>query len=78
MAPEEKGYKRNRIPISFSEAHDETNSGAPAEGSATPAESDAEWEVTIDPDSDVDATSPEQEVFDSGGAPPSPSPQADG
>jgi molecular chaperone GrpE len=78
MAPEEKGSTRNRIPISFSEADDETNSGASAEGLATPSESDAEWEVTIDTDSDVDATEPEQEGLDSGGSPPSPSPQADG
>jgi molecular chaperone GrpE len=60
MAPEEKGSTGNRIPISFSEADDETNSGAPPEELATPSESDADWEVTFDEDSDEDETEPEE------------------
>lgn len=66
MAPEEKGSAGNRIPISFSEADDETNSGAPPEGSATPSDLDADWEVTFD----EDETEPEEPV-DSSGSPPS-------
>ena len=78
MAPEENGSARNRIPISFSDEDDETSSGAPAEGSATSAESDEEPEVTIDIASDDDATEPENGEFENGGSHPSPSPQADG
>jgi molecular chaperone GrpE len=78
MAPEEKGDTRNRIPISFSEADDEANSGAKAEGSDTSSESDAaDREVTIDM-SDVAGVDDEQEALDNDGSPPSPSPQADG
>ena len=76
MAPEEKGSTGNRIPISFSEADDETNSGAPPEESATPSESDADWEVTFDEDLDDDAEP--EEAADSSGSSPSPSSQADG
>ena len=76
MAPEENGSTRNRIPISFSEADDET-SGAPGNGSDTPSESDDEWEVTMDTAANGDATE-QEEAFDTGGSPPSPSPQADG
>ena len=68
MAPEEKGSTGNRIPIS--EADDETNSGAPPEGSATQSDSDADWEVTFDEDSDADETEAEEAV-DSSGSPPS-------
>jgi molecular chaperone GrpE len=89
MAPEEKGYTRNRIPINFSEADDETNSGAQVEGSVTPSELDVEGEVgqptgaaplstPFDTAPDDDATDPERPAFDRDGAPPSPSPQADG
>lgn len=75
MAPEEKGDTRNRIPISFSDAEDEANSGAQTEGSDPSSESDADAEVTIDT-LDVDATEDEQEAVQ--GSPPIPSPQADG
>ena len=68
MAPEEKGSTGNRIPISFSE-DDETNSGAPPEGSAKPSDSDADWEVTFDEDSDEDETEAEEAV-DTNGSPP--------
>jgi molecular chaperone GrpE len=68
MAPEEKGSTGNRIPISFSE-DDETNSGAPPEGSAKPSDSDADWEVTFDEDSDENETEAEEEV-DGSGSPP--------
>jgi len=68
MAPEEKGSTGNRIPISFSE-DDETNSGAPPEGSAKPSDSDADWEVTFDEDSDEDETEAEDAV-DNSGSPP--------
>jgi molecular chaperone GrpE len=76
MAPEEKGDTRNRIPISFSEADEEANSGAPAEGSDTTAESDAaDLGVTIDTS---DANGADDEHLDDAGSPPHPSPQADG
>jgi molecular chaperone GrpE len=61
MAPEEKDM-RNRIPISFSEADDETDSGAPAEGS----EANEEWEVTVE--SDDDTTEQDQDAFNNGGS----------
>lgn len=78
MAPEEKGDTRNRIPISFSEADDEANSGAQAEESDTSSEPDAaDREVTIDM-SDLAGVDDEQEAPDNDGSPPSPSPQADG
>ena len=70
MAPEEKGSTGNRIPISFSE-DDETNSDAPPDGSATPSDSDADWEVTFEEDSDEDETAP-AEAVDGSGSPPSP------
>lgn len=68
MAPEEKGSRGNRIPISFSE-DDETNSGALPEGSANPSDSDADWEVTFDEDSDENDTEAEEAVDNSGSAP---------
>lgn len=76
MAPEEKGDKGNSIPISFPESDDETNSGAPPEGSARPSAPAADGEVKADMASDGDAAEPDE--FESDDAPPSPSPQADG
>lgn len=82
MAPEEKDT-RNRIPISFSDADD--NSGDEVEESVTPSELDVgEEEETkglptgAAPVGNEDATAFEQPAFDNEGAPPSPSPQADG
>ena len=77
MAPEEKGDTRSRIPISFSEADEEANSGATAEESETPSAPDADWGVTVDT-SGVNGVNDEQEAPDDAGLPPSPSPQADG
>jgi molecular chaperone GrpE len=64
MAPEEKGPTSNRIPISFSEADDETNSDASPEGPTISSDSDADWEVTFD----EDEAEPESAV-DSNGSP---------
>ncbi|MEP6911911.1 MAG: nucleotide exchange factor GrpE [bacterium] len=72
MAPEEKGPTGNRIPISFSEADDETNSDASTEGPTISSDSDADWEVTFD----EDETAPENAVDSSGF--PHPSSAADG
>ena len=74
MAPEENGDSRNRIPISFSEADDETDSGASAEGLDTLSDENEEWEVTVE--SDDDET--EQDAFDGGGSSSSPSSLLDG
>lgn len=76
MAPEEKGDTRNRIPISFSEADDETDSGASAEGSDISSEPNEEWEVTVE--SDDDPTEQEQDGFDSGGSSTSAGARVDG
>src|SRR5712675_49888 len=64
MAREEKGPNGNSIPISFSEADDETNSEASAEGPTISSDSDADWEVTFD----EDETEPENAVDSSGSA----------
>ena len=72
MAPEEKGPTGNRIPISFSEGDDETNSDASPEGPTISSDSDADWEVTFD----EDETEPEDAVDSSGS--PGPSPPAEG
>jgi molecular chaperone GrpE len=78
MAPADKGDTRNRIPISFSDADDEANSGAHAEGSDTPPESDAgDWEVTIDT-SDLEGADEQEALVSDDDPPPSTSPQADG
>ena len=69
MAPEEKGPTSNRIPISFSEEDDETNSDASPEGPTISSDSDADWEVTFD----EDETEPEDGV-DSSGSPGTSSP----
>ena len=72
MAPEEKGPTGNRIPISFSDGDDETNSDASPEGPTISSDSDADWEVTFD----EDETGPEDAVDSSGS--PGPSSPADG
>ncbi len=72
MAPEDKGPTGNRIPISFSEGDDETNSDASPEGPTISSDSDADWEVTFD----EDETEPEDAVDSSGS--PGPSSPADG
>lgn len=77
MAPEENGDTRSRIPISFSDADDEANSGAHAEVSPGPSATDDDWEVTV-VSSDVDAADENSVALDADGPPPSPSPQADG
>lgn len=74
MAPEENGDKR--IPISFPDSDDETDSGAPPSGSARTSAPAADGEVKADVASDGNAAEPDE--FESDGAPPSPSPQADG
>jgi molecular chaperone GrpE len=78
MAPEDNGDTRNRIPVSFSDSEDEANSGVAAEGSAKPAQSDDDSEVTIDTTPDADAKLDEQVRLSSAGSPPGPLPQADG
>jgi molecular chaperone GrpE len=74
MTPEEKGDKR--IPISFPDSDDETDSGAPPAGSARTAAPAADGEVKADMASDGNAAEPDE--FESDDAPPAPSPQADG
>jgi molecular chaperone GrpE len=75
MAPEENGHNSNRIPIRFSDEDDGTTSGAKTKTPDLAAQTDEAWEIDLD--SDNDANEQEQEAVD-GGAPPSPSPQADG
>lgn len=71
MAPEENGSPPNRIPISFS-GDDETTADAQSEESDAPSVSDDEVEIELTSESNA-----EQEAVHSG-APPTPSPQADG
>ena len=72
MAPEEKGPNGNRIPISFSEEDDETNTDTSPEGPTISPDADADWEVTFD----EDETAPEDGVDSSDS--PVPSSPADG
>ncbi len=78
MAPEKKGNRWNRIPISFLDSDEETGLDAASEESPRPSVEDDEQELMSDMSSDLDAIQPEQEAFDPDDAPVLPSPQADG
>lgn len=73
--PEEKSDTRNRIPIKFSDTDDDGGTSTPDEGAEIPSTSEDDWEVTLDTS---DLMLDEQDPFDTGDAPPGPSPQADG
>jgi molecular chaperone GrpE len=75
MAPEEKRDASNRIPINFAEGDDEKTSDAQTEEPDLMAQTDEDWEIELD--SDTDENERDQEPVDSG-SPQNPSPQADG
>lgn len=76
MAPEKKGDRSNRIPISFLDSDNENRSAS--EESDLSELSHDDQELTNDMASDNDATAAEHEAFDTDSPPVEPSPQADG
>jgi molecular chaperone GrpE len=77
MAPEKKGDRSNRIPISFLDSDNDSSSGATSEESDASSVSD-DQQLTNNMTSDNEATVPEQEAFDMDDLPVEASPQADG
>lgn len=78
MAPEKKGKRSNRIPISFLDSDKETNRDVESEEPPDQFVADDEPELMSDMSSDLEAATHEQEAFDTGDPPVQPSPQADG
>lgn len=75
MAPEKKGDRSNRIPISFLDSDTENGSASSFED-GDPSLDDPELINDMSPDNE--ATAPEQEAFDPDDPPIEASPQADG
>jgi len=78
MARERKGNRSNRIPISFPDSDEGTDSDAESEESPEQFGADDAQERMSDMSADLEATQPEQEGFAPDDLPVQPSPQADG
>ena len=77
MAPEKKGNRSNRIPISFVDSDDGDAAGAAAAEADRP-ELSADQELTNDMTAESEATAPELEAFDPDDPPVEPSPRPPG
>lgn len=78
MASDKNSDKSNRIPISFPDSDDETDSGAAFDDSSTSGGGDDDQQSTNNMSTDDEATTLALEEFDAEGAPGQPSAQADG